>query len=228
MANEYRLALDNSLDLLNVTLAGPCGSIDEINTKESRSPSQIIPEKIDEILVKNGISFAGVSELITTLGPGSFTGIRVALAFCKGIRAATGLPIRGIPTLDALAFRLIEKEGSYLCPVVDARKSEVFSALYHVTGGKLIRLTGYMAIKPADVPHIIKTPCFCFGSGLRVCETFLSPINGVTLLHGFDNIKGECLVDKRLSVTYDTLPNRLQPIYGRRSEAEIKFGITID
>ncbi len=228
MADRHILAIDNSMDFLNIALLGPRGIIDDKRIEESRSPSQMLPEVVESILAAGGISLTDISEFRVTLGPGSFTGIRVGLSFCKGIRAATGAPIRGIPTLDALAFALIENQGSYLCPLIDAKKSEVFLALYHATGGKLTRQTGYIAVKPAEIPAIIKTPCICFGTGLRITEKHLTPLEGVTIIRDqLDHIRAASLVDERIDAVLDErLP--LYPIYGRRSEAEIKFNVTID
>ncbi len=229
MANKYVLAIDNSMEFLNLALAGPQGLIDAMCVKESRSPSQILPENIEKILTNNGVSLDDVRELKVTLGPGSFTGIRVALAFCKGIRAAREIPIRGIPTLDALAFALADRQDIYLCPLIDAKKSEVFTALYFVSGGKLTRQTGYMALKPEALPDIIKTPCICFGTGLKIAEKHLSGLEGITMVpNDYDNIRAQTLADERMNIILDSQEIPLNPIYGRRSEAEIKFNITID
>ena len=229
MANKLVLAIDNSIDYLNLALAGEKGLIEELSVKESRSPSEILPQNVGTLLHGQGLSMGDVTDLVVTLGPGSFTGIRVALAFCKGIHAATGIPLKGIPTLDALAFSLADREGSYLCPLVDAKKGEVFLSLYRVCRGRVSRLTGYAAMKPQEVPGIIATPCICFGTGTRLCETHLSSLDGVSIVHGeFDQVRGRALVDDRLSAMDPGGPDNLKPIYGRRSEAEIKFNVTID
>jgi tRNA threonylcarbamoyladenosine biosynthesis protein TsaB len=227
MANRYILAVDNSMDFLNIALSGPGVLSDARRIKESRTPSEILPESIASILSDNGTSLKDISELRVTLGPGSFTGIRVGLSFCKGIHAALGTPFRGIPTLDALAFPFMDREGSYICPLIDAKKSEVFLALYHVSGGHLIRQTDYMALKPDQIPSIIKTPCICFGAGLRIAEKYLADIPGITIIHDkYDHIDPAVLVDAKLDTILDkNLP--LNPIYSRRSEAEIKFNVTI-
>lgn len=228
MANRHILAIDNSMDLLNIALGGPGGLIDERHIKEARSPSQILPENIRDILSANGVSLDDITELRVTLGPGSFTGIRVGISFCKGIHAASNIPVRGIPTLDALAFPLMDRDGSYLCPLIDAKKSEVFLALYRAADGKLLRQTPYMAVKPDQLPSIIKPPCICFGTGLRITEEHLAGLDGVTIIRDtYDHIRPATLVDKKIDAILDPdLP--LNPIYGRRSEAEIKFNINIE
>jgi len=229
MANRLILAIDNSIDRLNLALASERGLIEERSVKEARAPSQILPENVCEILDANGLAISDITDLFVTLGPGSFTGIRVALSFCKGIRAATGVPITGIPTLDALAFALTDREGSYLCPLIDAKKGEVFTSLYLVSKGTLERLTGYGAMKPEEVPRAIKTPCILFGTGTRICEKELAGLGGVTVIHEkYDNVSGRALIDDRLKELGPGHRDDLRPIYGRRSEAEIKFNVSID
>ncbi len=229
MANRLVLAIDNTINYLTLALASQDGFMEERHIKEARAPSQIIPEHVRAILEDNGRSISDLTGLIVTLGPGSFTGIRVALAFCKGLRAATGVSITGIPTLDALAFALADRDGSYLCPLIDAKKGEVFTSLYHVSGGTLERLTGYAALKPEEVPRAVKAPCVLFGTGTAVCENELSGVKGITVIHGeYDNVSGAALVDEKLAAMSSDRNGSLLPIYGRRSEAEIKFNINIE
>ncbi|HOW53818.1 MAG TPA: tRNA (adenosine(37)-N6)-threonylcarbamoyltransferase complex dimerization subunit type 1 TsaB [Syntrophorhabdaceae bacterium] len=229
MANRLVLAIDNTIDYLTLALASGQGFIEERQIKETRAPSQIIPESVRSILGDRDLSVGDLTGIIVTLGPGSFTGIRVALAFCKGLNAATGVPVTGIPTLDALAFALADREGSYLCPLIDAKKGEVFSSLYHVSRGALKRLTSYGALKPEDVPKTVRTPCVLFGTGTAACEKYLSGMSDVTILHAeHDHISGKALVDERLAAMSSDRRGSLMPIYGRRSEAEIKLNINID
>jgi tRNA threonylcarbamoyladenosine biosynthesis protein TsaB len=229
MANRLVLAIDNSIDHLVLALAGNRGLIEERRIKESRSPSQILPEAAGAILRSHGHTVRDLTGLVVTLGPGSFTGIRVALSFCKGIHAATRVHITGIPTLDALAFALTDREGSYLCPLVDAKKSEVFLSLYRVTGGTLTRLSPYTALRPKEAGKVVKTPCICFGTGSRLCEEHLAGIEGITMIHDeYDQVRGKVLVDDRLPLAGPGPSNDLKPVYGRRSEAEITFNIVID
>ncbi len=229
MANRLVLAIDNSIDHLVLALAGDRGLIEERRIKESRSPSQILPEATGAILRSHGRTVQDLTGLIVTLGPGSFTGIRVALSFCKGIHAATGVPLTGLPTLDVLAFALKDREDSYLCPLIDAKKSEVFLSLYHVTRGTLTRLSPYTAMKPGEVRGVVKAPCVCFGTGSRLCEEHLAGIEGMTFIHEeYDEVRGKVLVDDRLPLAGPGPSNDLKPVYGRRSEAEITFNVVID
>ena len=228
MENRLTLGIDNSLDSLNLVLAEDSTIIAERRSKNRRAPSEILPVMVSGILTDNGYRIDDITNMIVTLGPGSFTGIRVALAFCKGINSALNIPITGVPTLDALSFPLAFMEGYHLCPLIDAKKGEVFCSLYRVSQGNIERLTGYHALKPENIPDLVQTPCVCFGTGVLLCENVLAGINGVTVIKDrFQGISGEALLKTGLQRITGALSDEIKPIYGRRSEAEIKFNVKL-
>ncbi|MBA4391158.1 MAG: tRNA (adenosine(37)-N6)-threonylcarbamoyltransferase complex dimerization subunit type 1 TsaB [Syntrophus sp. (in: bacteria)] len=222
------LGIDNSSDFLNIALSKGNALIEERQMKSEEPPSQALPGQVVDVLTSHGHKVADLSLIVVTLGPGSFTGIRVALAFAKGISAGKDIPMAGIPTLDALALPFSFMEGHYICPLVDAKKGEVFYALYQVSKGNMERLTDYKAIKPKDIMGVVKTPCLCFGTGALLCEEFLSPLENITIIKdGFTRVSMERLLKEGLKRTEEQQVQDLKPIYGRRSEAEIKFNVTV-
>lgn len=228
MQTRLILAIDNSLDFLNIALAHDHELLEERHVKPRKPPSQIIPGEVLQILADHSCPIDNVSLIVATLGPGSFTGIRVGLAFCKGLATGRNVPLIGVPTLDALVAPFSFMEGSYICPLIDAKKGEVFTSLYFVSHGNLERLSDYQALKPPDVPGIIRTPCLCFGTGTKICADLLSPIENVAFIgEGFSRISGEMLIREGLRREKQKTGNDLRPIYGRRSEAEIKFGVNV-
>ncbi len=228
MGNRVTLGIDNSLDFLNIAVSLEDKLIEERHIKNARAPSGIIADEVSHILSSNGHAIDDVGMIAVTLGPGSFTGIRVALAFCKGVSAAGGIPLIGVPTLDVLASPFSFMEGYYLCPLIDAKKGEVFCSLYYVSHGEIERLAGYLAMKPEDVKDIVKTPCIAFGTGVHLCAEDLSRIDGMTLVNDrFTRISGEALIREGLRRSTRPVEGNIEPIYGRKSEAEIKFNVTL-
>jgi len=228
MHNRLVLALDNSLDFLNIALAHEETLLEERHVKPHKPPSQSIPGEVLQILTDHDYHVEDLSLIIVTLGPGSFTGIRVGLAFCKGLASGRKIPLIGVPTLDVLVSPLTFLEGHYLCPLLDAKKGEVFTSLYHVSNGSIDRNSDYQALKPAEVAHTLKTPCLCFGTGVRICQNFLSSVHDVLLMKDdFSRISGEALIKVGLQKASQEKRYDLKPIYGRRSEAEIKFGVEV-
>jgi tRNA threonylcarbamoyladenosine biosynthesis protein TsaB len=228
MHNRLVLALDNSLDFLNIALAHEEALLEERHVKPHKPPSQSIPGEVLQILADHDYHIEDLSLIIVTLGPGSFTGIRVGLAFGKGLASGRKIPLIGVSTLDVLASPLKFLEGHYLCPLLDAKKGEVFASLYHVSNGSIKRNSDYQALKPAEVTRTLKTPCLCFGTGVRICQNFLSSVDGVLLMKDdFSRISGEALIKVGLERASREKCHDLKPIYGRRSEAEIKFGVEV-
>lgn len=227
--NDILLAIDNSLSSLTIVLSEGEHIMEERSIQGHRHPSEIIASCVAGILSDHACSINDVSTLIVTLGPGSFTGIRVALAFCKGIKTGRHIPLIGLPTLDVMAFPFRFMDGHYLSPLIDAKKGEVFFCLYHAQEKTIVRLTDYHAIKPEELIQYLKKPCIIFGSGAGLCKRLLHGYDGITIIDAeeFSRISGEALIRYGIEMMTHRERQMNEPIYGRRSEAEIKYGITI-
>jgi tRNA threonylcarbamoyladenosine biosynthesis protein TsaB len=201
----------------------------EQNIKSSQTTSEIIATFLSSALVDADRAIADIKAIFVTLGPGSFTGVRVSLAFCKGIASAKNIPLIGVPTLDVLAQSLSHMDGYFLCPIIDAKKSEVFLSLYYASKGELKKLLGERAVKPETVPEIIQKPCICFGTGMTVCEPFLNEIEDVTIeKDAYRTITAEAFIKTGINIMKNSINYDTKLIYGRKSEAEIKFNVTVD
>jgi tRNA threonylcarbamoyladenosine biosynthesis protein TsaB len=228
VAGKVVLAIDNSLDYLNLALGEDGTLIEERHGRLAEPTSEILALKVRTFLSDHGYLVQDLNTLAVTLGPGSFTGIRVALAFCKGLSQGLGIDLVGVPTLDVLAHPFRHMEGYQVVPLVDAKKGEVFAATYRASGGKLERESDYQAVKPAHVVDMLREPCLVFGTGLRLCEDFLREHPGAILVREeFSRVQGEALL--RLGIDAHSTGEHVfaEPIYGRKSEAEIKFNVTI-
>ena len=222
-------AIDNSLDLLNIAVADDEKILSERNIKSSQTTSEIIVTALTDTLTDVGRNITDINSIFVTLGPGSFTGIRVSLAFCKGLSSARNIPLVGVSTLDVLAQSLSHMDGHFICPIIDAKKSEVFLSLYYASKGELKKLTDYCATKPETVPGIIQKPCICFGTGIKVCEPFLNEEKGITIEKDtYQTVTADALIKTGLKITKNSIGYYTKPIYGRKSEAEIKFNVTVD
>jgi tRNA threonylcarbamoyladenosine biosynthesis protein TsaB len=105
---------------------------------------------VSEVLDKASLRLSGLDGIAVSLGPGSFTGLRVGLGIAKGLCVGAGLPLVGVPTLDCLARPLSEREG-LIVVARDARRGEVYCSIYRSDGGSLEKLTGYMSLAPRDL-----------------------------------------------------------------------------
>ncbi|HEX7226173.1 MAG TPA: tRNA (adenosine(37)-N6)-threonylcarbamoyltransferase complex dimerization subunit type 1 TsaB [Candidatus Binatia bacterium] len=102
--------------------------------------AEIILPLIDSVLHRAGIGLRDVTGIAVAIGPGSFTGVRIGLSTVQGLAYGTGVPAVGISTLQAIAARVADFEG-IVCPILDARKDEVYAAIFRKQGNHLERLT---------------------------------------------------------------------------------------
>ncbi|MDR1081273.1 MAG: tRNA (adenosine(37)-N6)-threonylcarbamoyltransferase complex dimerization subunit type 1 TsaB [Deltaproteobacteria bacterium] len=111
--------------------------------------SSVLPPLAARALAETGLSPPDLAFVCAGRGPGSFTGLRTGLAFAKGLAMGAGIPAVGVPTLEVLATA-VEGPPRLIAPVLDARHSELFTALY---------LTFGSAARPADAPGGPLAPC---------------------------------------------------------------------
>jgi len=160
-------------------------------------------------------------------GPGSFTGVRIGVAAAKGFAWGKQIPCYGISTLEAMA----ESLGAYsgiVCPVMDARRSQVYSALFRAKSGKLERLTDDRAIALKDLSEELKNyeePVFLVGDGSNLCyNTLVNQIPNLVLppehrLH--QRAVGVAILAGRMAdAGLAPSGNELNPNYLRLSQAE--------
>lgn len=117
------------------------GEITEIReTSDPRSHASRLGPYIEDLMSSSGNDFDSLDALALSLGPGSYTGLRIGASTAKGIAYASGKPVIGISTLKAIASRFIEEHGNFLsdqegediflCPMIDARRLEVYASVF--------------------------------------------------------------------------------------------------
>lgn len=120
---------------------------------------------VDWLLNESDVSFSQLDALAVGLGPGSFTGLRIAMATLKGLAVATAKPLLGTSTLDALALRCSGEKPLYA--LIDARKKEVYTARYRQDGQGVQRRQGSIrALSPERLAEEITEPVMMVGDGL--------------------------------------------------------------
>jgi tRNA threonylcarbamoyladenosine biosynthesis protein TsaB len=116
----------------------------------SRASGSYLPA-VEALFAAAGAGAGDVSAVAVSAGPGAFTGLRVGMAAAKGFCFGWRVPLVPVPTLLALAHRF-PGEGRIVCPVQDARRGEVYAALFRWNGGELARLSPDLAIAPDLLP----------------------------------------------------------------------------
>ena len=120
---------------------------------------------IDRVLASGGLTLADLNGLAVSIGPGSFTGLRVGLATMMGLRLVTGLPLAAVPTLEAMAWNLRSADRP-LCPILKSRRGEVYWALYQWTSDGALRCLTPEQVGPLELlVRSITGPTLVFGEG---------------------------------------------------------------
>ena len=129
-----------------------------------------------EDMLKNAeLKLSDVDLIAVAHGPGSFTGIRIGVSMVKGLAWAAEKPCVGVSTLEALAWHGVAA-GGYVCPVMDARRNQVYNAIFKIEDGRPVRVTEDRPIALSELAEEIRAlnaPVFLVGDGSELTEKFL-------------------------------------------------------
>lgn len=114
--------------------------------------------EIENVLGRAGIALADLDGIAVSMGPGSFTGLRVGLAIAKGLCFRREMALVGVPTLDAIASARGEHTG-FIVPVMDARRGEIYLSIYKSDGRAVSRIADYLALEPDAAIELIHREC---------------------------------------------------------------------
>ena len=144
------LAIDTSTDYLSLAVTKDGKTVARFHKKADRRHSILLVPMIDGLLKKARLKIKDIDCFAISVGPGSFTGLRIGVAVVKALAYALKKPIVAVPTLDAIAYNGLSSNG-IICPVLDARKNKVYACLYKSDGKKLKRLSKYLLLPLADL-----------------------------------------------------------------------------
>jgi tRNA threonylcarbamoyladenosine biosynthesis protein TsaB len=185
---------------------------------------------IDRLLVQAGVRLTDLDGLACSVGPGSFTGIRVGLATCLGLRAATNLPLALVPTLEAMAWNA---KGAMLpvCPVLMSRRDEVYWAIFRWTDGeRVVRVLAEHVGPPKALAGFLTEPTLVFGEGWSLVEPEMraaladpSAAVGGPEEAAKPTAAGVALLGIQRLQRGDVAGDHVVPLYVQRAEAELKY-----
>jgi len=219
------------LALETATLAGGAALLDggrlvgESRLNIARTHSERLMAVVDRLLQDCGWEASSLDGLAVSIGPGSFTGLRVGAATAKGLALALEVPVAPVPTLDALAATLPFADAP-VCPLLDARKNEVYCSLYRWTGTAMERLWDYLALPPEAAAARLDGPVIVLGDGVAACRPYLDRVEGLREADPVHSVPSPAVVGllgHAMLVAGAGIPaERLAPLYLRPSEAELK------
>jgi tRNA threonylcarbamoyl adenosine modification protein YeaZ len=198
--------------------------------------AEIVVPLIDSLLDKKQLTPTNLSAIAVSIGPGSFTGLRVGLAIAKGIAYSGGLPLIGISTLLAIAATVKNFQG-IVCALLDARKNDVYIGLFRRDGEVLSRLTDDTLVSIDAAIELVRHYRGFTGNGLWMAitgdavelhkEKLCSAFQEKLLLSSGDaygSVAAEVALlarERLLNESPDDLGS-LVPVYLRRPDAEVR------
>lgn len=148
------LSVDSSAVVASVALMEDGRLLAEYTLNNKNTHSETLLPMIESLLSFFSMEIADVDLFAVSNGPGSFTGVRIGTATVKGLAFASGKPCVGVSTLEAIAYNLRYHKG-IVCPVMNARRSQVYTALFRSDGERLERLTEDLAIPIAELDTML-------------------------------------------------------------------------
>ena len=191
--------------------------------------------EVTQVLEQAGADSGDVALVAAGLGPGSFTSLRVGLATAKGFCLARGVPLVGVPALEAMAWQVKDRVSGTVSPVIDARRGQVYAALFKVAGAQVVRETEEFIARPADLGKRLRAlgaPVSLVGQVDRLQPDALAELQGDRIQVLGDPVAPDALAvacigrQRYLSRPVDEIDSA-RPIYVRRSYAEERFDIDL-
>ena len=189
--------------------------------------SRTLMPLVDGMLSAAGLRVQDMDLLAAANGPGSFTGLRIGVSALKGLAWALEKPCCGVSTLAAMARNLAHMEGLIIC-AMDARRNQVYNAVFAAEGGQLTRLTPDRAIALSQLAEELQgdpRPKLVVGDGAALCSGFLTeagiPCRMAPAQLVMQNAVGVALAAEEMAARGETVSARdLVPVYLRLSQAE--------
>jgi len=227
----YVLGIESATPVASVAVAGQGGILAERMVLNRRTHSVNLLPMLKAVLEESEIDRHKLTGIAVSSGPGSFTGLRIGMSTAKALAWVWGLPVVGISTLTAMAHPLTVG-GGLVCPILNARKNEVYTAIFDCQGEVVNCLQEPMAAGPLRLAEILlefKRPVTFLGDGV--------PVYGAQLLEALGSLarlaplsasfpRGAAVAELGLAALREGRgiePSALQPEYIRPSEAELTW-----
>ena len=226
------LAVDTATSCQSVAILEGKSVLAHVEQDAQGSHAKWLVLSIDAALRAAGLRLHEMNGLAVSIGPGSFTGLRVGLATLLGFRTALGIPLVAVPTLEAMAWNVRTTEGT-VCPILKSRKHEIYWAMYQwMSDHRLHRLVSEQIGAPESLARSIDAPLTAFGDGwvanaqeIRDClgsrATLIREAAPTTATRPLAISVGLAAGRRFASGQIEGIG--VAPLYVQRSEAEMKY-----
>lgn len=187
------LQIETATSSCSVALArnGRSIAVKEINQRNVHA--EAITVFIEELLNTAGLSYSQLDAIAVSCGPGSYTGLRIGVSTAKGLCFALDKPLVAIETLEAMAQGVSHRDGYItsekllLCPMIDARRMEVFTAIFDAHGSRVMATKAEIVDQSSFNEMLAQNEILFFGDGSEKCKTILGDNPNARFYPGFVN-----------------------------------------
>jgi tRNA threonylcarbamoyladenosine biosynthesis protein TsaB len=223
------LALDTATKTCSVAILDDQALMAEAASVSAQTHAIHLIEMIQTVVGMAGLTLPEIDGFAVGRGPGSFTGLRIGISTIKALSVATGKPVVGVSDLDALAMQAAAS-ADMICPLMDARKGEVYFSRYRCENGNLQKIIPARVAPLDEALAAIQTACVFIGEAARIYQQKISArVGSYASFAGPDQNTIRASTIGRLSVNRFRQENTdnivlLVPEYIRKSDAQLGFG----
>ncbi len=175
-----------------------------------------------------GFGLSKIDGFIAAKGPGSFTGLRIGISVIKGLAYAMSKPDAGVSSLDGIAYRF-SNASVPVCVMMDARRNEVYCAVYYFERGILVDKSDEIVCSPEQAVLTAGEKAVFTGSGSKAYQGIILDLTNqmaVFSCESMDYVSAAALARPAVlnDIFFDCPENKLKPSYIRKSDAELQFG----
>lgn len=222
------LALESSATACSAALCRDGELVAQSYQNSGLTHSRTLLPMVRDMLANSQLTLDQVDVIAVAAGPGSFTGLRIGVATAKGLAWPGDKDCAPCSTLESMAWPLAHMAGSLIVCAMDARRSQVYNAVFAAEGGQLTRLTPDRAIALSQLAEELQgdpRPKLVVGDGAALCSGFLTeagiPCRMAPAQLVMQNAVGVALAAEEMATRGETVSARdLVPVYLRLSQAE--------
>jgi tRNA threonylcarbamoyladenosine biosynthesis protein TsaB len=171
--------IDTALDIASVCLSKDGNVLQLSSNQDQKDHASWLHTEIAELLQKSGHSIKDLDAVAVSIGPGSYTGLRVGLAAAKGFCYALHIPLITVNSLTIIAFAVKDEAIDMICPLIDARRMEVFTAMYDKDLREKISPHAMVVDKKSFASLLLPGKVLFCGNGVKKLQTLISNSNAL-------------------------------------------------
>lgn len=233
------LAIDTSSKICSVSILDNEKVLIQLQNDDEKTHSIKLMPMVDEALTKSSLSLDNINLLACSIGPGSFTGVRIGIATVKSFADAKNIPTIGISSLEGLAYNIIcsapnpmhLSQDSVICSMIDAKNNQVYCGCYQLKENRLYLVGELMADDISVIMEKINTfssftHFYFIGDGALMHQDFISQNlvqkSSSTFLAPSYSLANSCSIARLAYLYYQdgSFATSLSPLYLRKSQAE--------